>query len=151
MMRRLPRSPAGMVLAATLLSPLIAVHPALGQQPFPEAEVRPLVEGLRSGRLASATAGADCTQRVEQDEGGNGIRQFMSTYLEVPEEQAVSAFCEALMRAIKAGTVSAEGLIVIARERRDAEGFREFGRLLRAVYFAHRLTPAAGAEEGRLQ
>jgi hypothetical protein len=151
MMRHLPRSPAVMKLAAMLLSPLIAVHPAVGQQLFSEAEIRPLVEGLHNGTLAPATASANCKQRVEQDEGGNDIRQFMSTYLEVPEAQAVADFCDALVRAINADTVSAEGLILIAREQKDAEGFHEFGRLLRAVYFAHRLTPTAGAEEGKLR
>lgn len=123
--------------------------PSLAQQLLPEAEVRPLVEGLRNGTLAPATASADCEQRVERDEGHDDIRQFMSTYLEVPQEQAAPALCEALVRAIEAGTVNAEGLIVIAREQKDAQGFHEFGRLLRAVYFAHRLTPSVATEEGK--
>src|SRR3546814_5828774 len=72
----------------------------------------------------------------------------MAGFLEVPEDCALTAFCRALARAIKAGDVSADGIVLVSRDGRDPATALEIGSILRAVYFSHVVTTTASAEDG---
>jgi hypothetical protein len=67
----------------------------------------------------------------------------MSTFLVVPEELALAATCQAIMRAVKADEIPVEALVVFSRGELNSAGLFEIGRILRAVYFSHRLTTTA--------
>ncbi|MGF1628322.1 MAG: hypothetical protein ACFCUT_02525 [Kiloniellaceae bacterium] len=142
---RLPRcfACAIAVMAAMALAHMPA--PLAAQQPLVEDEVLSFVEGLQNGTLPPALASEDCRRQMEQDPGIADFLQVMATYLEVPEAMALSAFCTALVRAVRAGDLTAGGLAVVARQKMDAAMLLEVGRILRAVHFSHRLTTTASA------
>ena len=116
------------------------------QTDLDSAEIRLLVEGLRDGTLSSAYASSECARGVTESSQSATIRRLMTTYLVVPDELALTAFCDGLMRAIVARDIGVDTLLAINRQEADATVLREFGRVLRAVYFAHRSATTASAE-----
>lgn len=141
-MRRLSAF-ASVVLAAVVL--LQGSPPAAAQQGFDEQEIRTLVEGLRAGTISASFASEECRAHLQESEGKD-LAEVMAGYLEVPEDLALAAFCASLVQAIKSGTATLEGLLIIARQRDDPATFLEVGRLLRAIYFSHHMTTTASAE-----
>lgn len=146
-----PRTIAGMALAAALLSSPAAVQPAMAQNPFAEDDIRRIVEGLRDGTYSVRYASDECQRGFGKDPAVQDLREVMSTFLEVPEDLAVAAFCGALAQAIKDGEITADGMLLVSRNGRDAASALEIGRILRAVYFSHVVTTTASAEGGRLR
>jgi hypothetical protein len=133
----------GLLVLALMALPVPAVK---AQSDLDSAEIRLLVEGLRNGTLSSAYASAECSRGVAEIPESKAVRQLMTTYLEVPHELALAAFCDGLMRAIVARDIGVDTLLAVNREEVDATMLREFGRILRAVYFAHRRATTASAE-----
>ena len=133
--------------AATFVAALaVLAPPSLAQAPFAEDDVRRMVDGLRDGTLSAAYVSDECRRSLEDDPAGKDLEQGMATFLEVPEDLALSAFCRALVQAIKAGELSADGLALVSRDGRDPATALEIGRILRAVYFSHVVTTTASAE-----
>jgi hypothetical protein len=133
--------------AATFVAALaVQAPPSLAQAPFTEDDMRRMVDGLRDGTLSVAYASGECRRSLEDDPAGKGLEQVMATFLEVPEDLALSAFCRALVQAIKAGELSADGLMLVSRDGRDPATALEIGRILRATYFSHVVTTTASAE-----
>ena len=126
-------------------------EPAVGQEWFSTTDITRLVEGLKNGTLSPAYVSSECERDVVQGPEGENLRQVISTYLEVPEPLAQGAFCRALVQAIRDGELTTEGLVKVARQKIDADTFLEVGRILRAVYFAHRRTTTASLEGQELQ
>lgn len=120
--------------------------PSLAQSPLVEDEIRSMVDGLRDGTLSVAYASDECRRGLQEEPDAKDLEEVMGTFLEVPEELALAAFCRALAQAIKAGELSAEGLVLVSRDGRDPATALEVGRILRAVYFAHVKTTTASAE-----
>jgi hypothetical protein len=145
----MPRSIAGMALAVALVSSPTAVQPALAQNIFAEDDIRRMVEGLRNGTYSVRYASEECQRGFGDDPAVQDLREVMSTFLEVPEDLAVAAFCDALAQAVKDGEVTADGMVLVSRNRRDAASALEVGSILRAVYFSHVVTTTASAEEGQ--
>lgn len=134
---------AGALAAAGLLAVAALPAPAVAQAP--EAEIRALTEGLQNGTIPLSLASEQCRQEIAAGEGPEEIAQFMSTFLVVPEELALAATCQAIMRAVKANEVTADALLIFAQDETDAAGLLEAGRVMRAIYFSHRLTTTASA------
>ncbi|MPZ11116.1 MAG: hypothetical protein GEU89_13040 [Kiloniellaceae bacterium] len=140
---RPPHRFAGTLIAAMLLA-LFALPAAAAAQAFQdEEEFRVLAEGLRNGTIPLSVASEQCRQEIAAGEGPEEIVQFMSTFLVVPEKLALAATCQAIMRAVKADEIPVEALVVFSRGELDSVGLFEIGRILRAVYFSHRLTTTA--------
>jgi len=137
-----------MALAAALLSSLAAVPPAMAQQGPSEKEVRAFAEAVQDGSLSASQAHATCTQQFESDPSAKDVREVMSTFLEVSEADAISALCEALVRAIKADALTADELADTVRKSDEADLGVKVGRLLRTIYFSH-TSVAAATVEGR--
>lgn len=134
---------AGALAVAGLLA--VAALPAPAAAQVPEAEIRALTEGLQNGTLPLSLASEQCREDLAKGEDAQAIAEVMSTYLEVPEELALAATCQAIMRAIKANEVTADALLLFAQDELDAAGLFEAGRVMRAIYFSHRLTTTASA------
>ena len=151
-MRRLVRRNLAYSLAvsAGLIFGCLA-QPAVGQQWFSTADITRLVEGLKNGTFSPAYVSKECESDIVEGSEGDNLRQVMSTYLEVPEPLAQGAFCRALVQAIIDDELTVEGLVKVARQRMDAGTFLEVGRILRAVYFAHRRMTTASIEGQELQ
>lgn len=132
---------AAFVAALAVLAP-----PSLAQAPFAEDDIRRMVEGLRDGTLSVAFASDECRRSLEDDPAGKDLEEVMATFLEVPEDLALAAFCRALMQAIKSGELAADGLVLVTRDGRDPATALQIGRLLRATYFSHVVTTTASAE-----
>jgi hypothetical protein len=131
---------AVLALAALLL------QPARAQSDLDAAAIRLLVEGLQNGTLSFSHASAECTRGLAEETDNENVRQVMATYLDVPDSIALSAFCDGLMRAIVSKDLGVDSLLAVNRKEPDATMLREFGRILRAVYFAHRRTTSVSAE-----
>ena len=135
LLRRLPGALAVVALAAfTQLPAQSAAQDALS-----DGEVRRLAEGLQQGSLSPAYVSGECQRHVEGSEEHVDLKQVMSTFLLVPETQAVAAFCDALVQAVKAGDLQGQTLAALPRITDDSALFLELGRVLRAVYFSHRI------------
>jgi hypothetical protein len=143
--RRPPRHLAGSLIVAMLLAVSLPPAPATAQAFQDEENMQALADGLRNGTIPLSVASEQCRQEVAAGEGPEDIAQFMSTYLVVPEELALAAACQAIMRAIKADEISVDALVVFSRGELDSAGLFEIGRILRTVFFAHRLTTTASA------
>ena len=143
--RRLPKT-------LTLLSALAVAlwvtqaEPASAQQSFSETEIRELFESLQNGTLRPSYASKECHLQLKSDPEGDPTREFMATFLEVPPEYALSAFCDALVLAIKTGDVTLEGLMLLAGQSNDAAMLLEAGRVLRAIFYLHRRTSTASLD-----
>lgn len=116
-----------------------------------DVEIRLLVESLRNGTLSSADASAECALGIIETPESAALKRLMTTYLEVPQELALAAFCEGLMRAIMTRDIGVDTLLAVNRPEVDAAALREFGRILRAVYFAHRSATTVSADAGPAQ
>ena len=139
-----PRCTAGgLVLLALTALCAPAVEAQTGLE---DAEIRLLVESLRNGTLSSADASAECALGIGETRESGAMKRLMTTYLEVPEELALAAFCDGLMRAIMTRDIGMDTLLAANRPEVDATALREFGRILRAVYFAHRSATTVSAE-----
>jgi hypothetical protein len=134
-----------LVAALTVASLAWLAAPSLAQPAF-EDDIRSMVDGLRDGTLSIAFASDECRRGLEEDPAGNDIEEVMAGFLEVPEDFGLAAFCRALVRAIKAGDVSADGMVLVSRDGRDPATALEIGSILRAVYFSHVVTTTASAE-----
>lgn len=132
-------------LAALALAALL-LQPAEAQSDLDAAEIRLLVEGLQNGTLSFSYASAECARGLAEEADEENMRQVMATYLDVPDEIALAAFCDGMMRAIVAGDLGVDSLLAVNREKVDATMLREFGRILRVVYFAHRRSTSISAE-----
>ena len=148
--RRLPRV-LTFLSALVLASLMILPAPATAQQPFSESEIRDLIEGLQNGTVRPSYVSEECRLEFQADPEGEGLREVMSTFLKVPPEIALSAFCDALVLAIKSGDLTLEGLVRIARQKNDPAMFLEVGHLMRAVFHAHRQTSTASLEGATAQ
>ena len=139
-------------LSALLLAwPVNLPAPAAAEQPFAEAKIRELVEGLQNGTLPPYFVSEACRLEMQSDPKGEDLREIMTTYLEVPPELALSAFCDALVAIVRSGDVTLEGLLRIARNEKDAAMGLEVGRFLRAIFYAHRRTSTASLEGATAQ
>lgn len=135
-----------LVAALTVVSLPLLAAPSLAQSSFVEGDIRRMVEGLRDGTVSVAFASDECRRGLEEDPGGKEIKEVMAGFLEVPEDFGLAAFCRALVQAIKAGDVSADGMVLVSRDGRDPATALEVGSILRAVYFSHVVTTTASAE-----
>src|SRR3546814_4520026 len=99
-----------------------------------------------NGTMPSGLAGEECRRGMAATEDAEQLAQVFSAYLDVPEEAALGATCQALVRAIKAGDVSLDTLLLFTQPVTDSGELFEAGRLLRAIFLAHRLTTSASAE-----
>lgn len=129
----------GTLAAVAILAFVQLPSQAATQQASSEAEIQRLVAGLQDGSLSPAYVSGECQRHVEAEDDRKDLKQVMSTYLAVPETQAVTAFCDALAEAVKAGDLQGETLAALPRMENDATLFLELGRVLRAVYFSHRI------------
>lgn len=117
----------------------------------PEEEMLGAVEGLRNGTLAPEDVNTACLASISASGDEHSYREVMAPFLEVPDDKAVPALCQALVRAISAETVSEETLRQILNPRdKDAEAL-EVGRLMRAVYFSHRRSATSENMSGSAQ
>src|SRR3546814_15383222 len=132
-----------------MLFALFALPAAGAAQAFQdEEEIRALAEGLRNGTIPLSIASEQCRQGIAAGEDPEEIAQFMSTFLVVPEELALAATCQAMMRAVKADEITVDALALFSDGQLDSAGLLEMGRLMRALQFTHRLqTPASAAGE----
>lgn len=146
-----PRKTAGIALAAALLSSLAAAPPTNAQDAFAEDDIRRMADGLRNGTLPVAVAADECRRGLDADPTAPDLREAFATFLEVPEDYGLAAFCRALAQAMKDGKITAEGMVLVSRDGSDAATALEVGRILRAVYFSHVVTTTASAEGRRLQ
>lgn len=120
--------------------------PSPAQQEFDEDALRRMADGLRDGTISIDIASDECRRHFEGQPSGDGFDQAMAGFLEVPEDIAVAAFCRSLVKSIKAGDLSADGLALVNRNANDSATAFEVGRLLRAIYFSHVVTTTASAE-----
>src|SRR3546814_16946586 len=107
-----PRRLATAAMLCALVAPLWAAPPAAAQRGYDEAEIRALFDGLRNGTMPSGLAGEECRRGMAATEDAEQLAQVFSAYLDVPEEAALGATCQALVRAIKAGAVSLHTLLL---------------------------------------
>src|SRR3546814_1012835 len=112
-------SARALVAAVTVASLPWLAAPSLAQPSFAEDDIRRMVEGLRDGTLSVTFASDECRRGLEEDPGGKDLKEAMAGFLEVPEDFALTAFCRALATAIKAGDVSAGGLVLVRRDGPD--------------------------------
>jgi hypothetical protein len=129
--------PYGAILVAvTLLG--APGQPALAQSTFDEADIIKLVDGLKDGTLPAGLASAECQIGFEEEDSyDNEVREFMAAFLEVPDDLALKAFCDAMISSIMGGSLTKEALILVSRGEENRETALEIGRFIRAVYFAH--------------
>lgn len=146
-----PRTIAGMALAAALMVSLFAAQPVRSQDAFAEEDIHRMVDSLRNGSISVPAVADECRRGLEEDPSAQMIQQFFRAFLEVPESYGLSAFCRAITLAVKDGKVTAEGIALVGRNGGDAVTALEIGRLMRAVYFSHVVTTTASAEGQRPQ
>src|SRR3546814_9241813 len=101
--------------------------------------------------MPAGRAGEECRRGMAATEDAEQLAQVFSAYLDVPEEAALGATCQALVRAIKAGDVSLDTLLLFTQPVTDSGELFEAGRLLRAIFFAHRLTTRSEEHTSELQ
>src|SRR3546814_2569611 len=129
-----PRRLATAAMLCALVAPLWAAPPAAAQRGYDEAEIRALFDGLRNGTMPSGLAGEECRRGMAATEDAEQLAQVFSAYLDVPEEAALGATCQALVRAIKAGDVSIDTLLLFTQPVTDSGELFEDGRLPRAIF-----------------
>lgn len=102
--------------------------------------------------MEPAFASQRCSGSLDLNFEGDDLRDVMATFLDVPADSALSAFCDALVVAIVDGRLTLSGLLQVARNQgSEDEALFEVGRLLRAIYFAHGPSPSASLEGGTAQ
>src|SRR3546814_17717609 len=84
--------------------------------------------------MPSGLAGEECRRGMAATEDAEQLAQVFSAYLDVPEEAALGATCQALVRAIKAGDVSLDTLLLFTQPVPDSGELFAAGRLLRALF-----------------
>src|SRR3546814_9739654 len=90
-----PRRLATAAMLCALVAPLWAAPPAAAQRGYDEAEIRALFDGLRNGTMPSGLAGEECRRGMAATEDAEQLAQVFSAYLDVPEEAAPGASCQA--------------------------------------------------------
>lgn len=129
--------PCGAALAVVTLLGAPA-QPALAQSGFGEDDIAKLVDGLKDGTLPAGLASAECQIGFEDEaDYDDEVREFMAAFLEVPDDLALKAFCDAMIRSIMEGNLTKEALILVSQGEEDRETAFEVGRFIRVVYFAH--------------
>ncbi len=114
--------------------------------------MREVFDGLQSGALKPATASERCSGSLNTNPEGDNLRDVMATFLDVPADSALPAFCDALVIAIVDGRLTLDGLLQVAGNQGSEDAaFFEVGKLLRAVYFAHEPSPTASLKGGTAQ
>src|SRR3546814_6359064 len=103
-----PRRLATAAMLCALVAPLWAAPPAAAQRGYDEAEIRALFDGLRNGTMPSGLAGKECRRGMAATEEAEQLAQVCWAHLDVPEDAACGATCQAIVRAIEAGDVSLE-------------------------------------------
>lgn len=146
MKARLLRAFARPLAIAVVLALAVGSDPAAAQV-ADEAAFRSFVEGVQNGTLPPALAERECQRELAGQEETDNVRQMMAGYLDVPEREALATFCASLVRAARAGEVTLETAGTLGRHQMDADFFQAFGRVLRAVHFAHDLTPGESVAE----
>src|SRR3546814_14182337 len=98
-----PRRLATAAMLCALVAPLWAAPPAAAQRGYDEAEIRALFDGLRNGTRPSGLACEECRRGMAATEDAEPLAQGFSSSLEVPEEPALGATCQTLVRVSTAG------------------------------------------------
>lgn len=147
----LMRTIAATALAAALMASVSAVQSARAEDAFAEDDIRRMADDLRNGTISVSAAADECRRGLDEEPDAQEMREVFAAFLEVPEDYGLAAFCRALAQAIKDGELTAEGMVLVSRDGRDAATALEVGRLLRAVYFSHVVTTTASAEGRRPQ
>ena len=148
---RLPQRLAYAFAVSAMALYIAAQAPADAQQIFAGQDIHKLVQDLRDGTLELSYASDQCRRDVMDDPDEQDIRQLMATFLDVPEDLSIQAFCTALVQALRDNELSEQTLLAVNHQIKDAGAFMEVGRLLRAVYFSHRLNTTASAAKDNLK
>lgn len=144
---RKKRQEAAAVLTAVGLLVLGAGTPVLADDDAFTGEMREAVESLRDGSMTPAEASASCLGALEAGGKTRSYREFMSTFLNVPDDEAVAVLCRATVQGIADGSISEAQLGPALDPTGDDGEAVEFGRLLRAIFFSHRMSAADGGAQ----
>ncbi|MEQ8357576.1 MAG: hypothetical protein RH942_18725 [Kiloniellaceae bacterium] len=96
------------------------------------------LSAVEFGTRDSSSASGACVGYMAAIRDARTMRYTMAGLLQVEPDDAVTATCQALVTAVGAGRFSASGFRELTLgSNLDAVSY-EFGRFMRAVYFAHR-------------
>ena len=117
----------------------LAVQPALSETPALQPSDRALLEmmkALEKGSLGPSAAQQACHTEVTATKSARSIREVSAGLFQVAEQDALNAFCAAMVAAVKSGQISSafiEGAIGGGDEAQSLV----LGRVVRVLYYAH--------------
>lgn len=137
-MRRTLKVLVGALASVGLLALAGATPTLAADDAFTTREMRQMVEHLRDGSITPADARASCLQALGAAGKSGDYREFISTFLDVSDDEALPALCRAVVNGITAGSLSEAQLMPAIDPTGDDSEVIEFGRLLRVLFFSHR-------------
>jgi len=112
-----------------------------------QQELLQVLERTESGDLDPASAAASCVEYFPGPENPVKMVHVVVGLLQVGDEDATKAVCEALTKATATGSYSAEQFRSFSLSVESETSLLELGRLMRALYFAHILKPIPTASK----
>jgi hypothetical protein len=114
-----------------------------------EQKLLQVLERTESGDLDPASAAAGCVGYLSALKDAEKMGHVVVGLLQVHDQDALTATCEALTKATATGSYSAERFRSLSLNGESETRLLELGRLIRALYFAHNIKPAS-TDAGRL-
>ncbi|WP_299618775.1 hypothetical protein [Pelagibius sp.] len=126
-----------------------AIQPALAEAPALQRSERVLLETMKAlemGSLGPSAARKTCRAEVAASKSVRSIREVSTGLFQVAEQDALGAFCAALVAAVESGQLTS-GFIEGSMSGNDEARSLGVGRVIRALYYAHRQSAAQSAQE----
>ena len=126
-----------------------AIQPALSEAPALQRSERVLLETMRAlemGSLDPSAARESCRTEVVATKSARSIREVSAGLFQVAEQEALNAFCAALVVAVESGQLNST-VIEGAISGNDEAQSLVLGRVVRALYYAHRQNAEQSGQE----
>lgn len=145
-MKTMQRARGWAAAAAVFLAALMPSPAAMAEE-LSQAEQKPLqvLERTESGDLDPASVAERCVGYLSALKDAEKMRYVVVGLLQVRSEEALAAACEALIKATATGSYPAERFRAFALNEDPETNLLEYGRFMRAIFFAHYIEPASTA------
>lgn len=123
----------------------ILVHAVPGRSaelPQAEQEMLLVLERTAGGNLDPISASDSCVSYFSAAKDVERMRHTVVGLLQVRPDEALAAACKALIKSTAAGDYSAERFRALSLSEYPETNLLEFGRFMRAIFFAHSIGPA---------